>query len=533
MKITIPIAKEFLNQSRAAFAIVDDVYRFLSPLANQSDILDQLESIFLLDDACQELLNVRVAKFVSNSQKARFILDLKDQQVVDYITLLSSIYSHALHDCLTDIQKQQKPEAKILLKLIARTLHYFGQKVKWNLFCYNSPSENTWQKINGAYHFAETLKLAEKSVFIFDKDSDATTAQDLFLRAHMLGVLRHGTLTPLEIEQAYEILQKFSNRINVRTAPNLNTVFVITLGTHEVANYYQDTPINSMQRFWSMQLIEATINQWRAALIAGYPPTDLVIKEFQLATMNKLIDAWKRKRTLPDRAERESVNIPTTCIIGFASIIKKFSQIEASNEEKSVKPPILRPEMLELVEKSPVVNKNIPEVKEVPIAELPSTILGNSSTGVLISIPITEQLNVELNSLVTWFVQNDSTTVVNLGIIRRLRHQKDHIVLAGIEFICENPLLTRIFPIKEVEEEDDLPHPPNQKKKIITFIKALLCQTVVKEQKKYILLTAQATPENKLNWKLMIQNKEFEFKIKDVIKHNSNWCTTNIQILTK
>lgn len=529
MKITLPIAQEFLKQSRAAFAMIDDVYKFLLPLADKRDILDQIESIFLLDDACQELQTVRLTQFLSSS-KARFIFDLDEQQLVNYIELLSKIYSHALHDCVTSLQKQQKPDYKLLLRLIGRTLYYFGLQVKWNLFSFNLPTPKTWQKINGAYHLAETLKLEEKPIFIFPEDKEATTAQDLFLIVHMLGVLRHGTLTPIEIEQANQILKKYSNQIIVRQAPTRNTVFAVTLDSTEVANYYQNGPVTEMQRFWSMQVIESTINPWRAALIAGYPPIGLTIKEFQLTTMNKLIDAWQQKHTLKERAERTLVNVPTICTLGFDSIIRKLIQIETNNTEKPSNI-ALSPEMLAIEEKVPVPNRNIPKLKVIPIVELSSTILGHSSTGVVISLPITHQLDIELGSLIIWYTQQEEKTIVNLGIVRRLRQQNDDSILAGIEYICENPLFTTVYPVKD--ESTETLGPPKRPEDKPKNMQALLCQTQIKNQKKYILLTGQTTEKNDLDWRLTFKDKHFDFKMKDVLKYGANWCALDIQILSK
>lgn len=516
LKITPAIAQNFLKQDRAAFAMIHDVYNFLQPLATQNNILEQIEGIFLLDNACQELLDVRLSLFLNSAHKTRFLLAPEEQQLLKYFSLIASLYSRALENYA--YKTQQKLDSKLLLQLIARTLHYLGKEIKWYLFCFKIPSTHIWQKINQTYHLAETLNLTEKAVFTFKQNKKATTAQDLFLVAHLQGTLRHGLLNALEIEQAYKILYAFSNQIHIHTAPTANTTFMVSLDSNDPASYYQNAPVSPMQRFWSMQTIESIINQWRATLIAGYPLSDLEIKELSLPTMNKLIQAWQQKRVYPARAERKPVNLETSCIIGLNAILKKLAI------DGKIKPDIptttkanieftIGNHQTSYMQKQPIKDK-----KPSVLAEFPCTILNNGRTGVALTLPLNKEI--ELGSLILWYAPD--TSISSIGIIKRLCHQEKRRLLVGVELICNNPLLTKIYPLQQTKGASLNPK---------LGLQGLLCQMQQKKQKKYILLTDQAHYKQDIIWQLTLQNLIFEFKIKNIIQYGSNWYAYEIQIL--
>ena len=518
-------AENFVKENVGSAAFFSEICDIALSLMKKVDdyTADEIEAIMIIDDALQNYLSTRTSIHLLNTStiNPRFGLNQNDQKMIEYLQNIAKIYS----TMLVQTALRAKAPQSLSLKLASRTLLNLNRAIKWILFDFSIPGENIWLCINSTFKLIERLDLLNSPMNAYSH-TIKTTIADQFLLAHMLNAIRSGYFCATEVTWTVSVLEKFSDRINIKSTPCDTFCFSCEINSKQPALPYKPNKqekVNPDQRFWSMDPIIRILNQCRVSILVGNTPAELSQLNITLshhpAFLENLLEAWGKpsqkiepKTFLGDPQE-------ITCTIGLNHINRLYQKNQPLTQ------PIFTLSLLSIEEEEEAIqqdmeeNKNEAEGKAEPLSAQ-IIALGNDSIDISFIPPSIGAFT--LGSLILWERPENQNDYKQKGIGFFNRIQRDgNTIKANIIRLGINPILSEVVPIKN----SDKAHLWSKSTQV------LLCKNTKKEASKYHIISPHH-PNGKNNiWGLKLKNRLFSFQTGQFVYSTAEWCITEISIL--
>lgn len=163
---------------------------------------------------------------------------------------------------------QEADTPKLVSTAIHRAISDTNQTILRAFQLYCQPPEHAWLEINQLYLLSELNKLL--TIKISDRQArflSASTIQDVFVRAHLLGSAKPNNLRQQDLALLYEATELWAEFASLSGADDESALFIINLHRDRPAQYRQHLRDEQKPLFRSLstsKLVQA-LKQWAAA----------------------------------------------------------------------------------------------------------------------------------------------------------------------------------------------------------------------------------------------------------------------------
>jgi hypothetical protein len=194
-----------------------------------------------------------------------------------------------------------------LSRIICRTLRACAMQLKWALSRYGPIEQRLWEELGEVYRLSLSLQIAQVQCTVFPDIS--STPEREFLRAAMLAVSAPDTLSPLQMEIAWRVIDQVAAGFNIGERASAGMFYLLQLsGTRGPGRFATDRKLGSDTRYFGPGSSLSQVAQAIRFIDHHHtlPPGSALGDEFDLAlvhaTLRHLLRYWSP--ALPERRDR-------------------------------------------------------------------------------------------------------------------------------------------------------------------------------------------------------------------------------------
>jgi hypothetical protein len=170
-----------------------------------------------LDDAAQPRVRKLAREYMGAGRLSRVIENRLWTHAHEYNRQAGQAFARCIDEFIKEPKAADPAKAQFPL-LLVRALRSFAQQLKWMHLRYGPVDPAVWGTINGLYAIAESRKLTDTPVVLY-QGSPETTARLEFLRAAMFSAGAPDSLLPKEVELAERLIGDFAARFTLAALP--------------------------------------------------------------------------------------------------------------------------------------------------------------------------------------------------------------------------------------------------------------------------------------------------------------------------
>ncbi len=544
-------AKAYVEELKREFgaSAPDRVAELLASMNSPSLELtpDLLEAVLALNQETQPLHEALCVQYLMNARMPKMLETQLRSQILNYGKQFTDFYQYALP---ANAATPGGAKIRALLPLVlARMMYYLIEYARWQYVRNFHPDEVFWLNVNQLYRFAEQQGLDSTAVFLFGDHGAATTVQDQYLILQMLSLLSSGNLNPRQLNFAYEVLARISNRMALTPRYSDDASFVVTLNHPHPASRARAEAGNEMARYWNTADMVEILHGWAIVMEHGRIPPELkplIEPGVDAGVLNHLTREWAAKPVVFERAERVAVSnrhievahrLPQLHKLirkpdeeqaqgraaegrdsyDDAANIRIYGFVTSRKRDKSSSP--LPPSTLSLHG----------ETAEAPApAEFQKWEVENiSQTGLGVSLDVMGNEWVGLGSLIGY--REGTSDNWSLGIVRRLKRSSRERIYLGVETLSNRPLAASLRPTDSRLIDPTLP--PDQvwlAGHISVFMPCRRGGKIVNA----LVLPLSLYMLGK-QFYMSARGKHFQIALGKVMEKGSDWCLAEIELVQK
>jgi hypothetical protein len=355
--------------------------------------------------------------------------------------------SEAYSACLEEIGKSQKLPQDVHDKIpliCVRMLHAACNQLKLELMRYAEVDQSVWDRLCSCYRFAELMQLTDATVLAYAGQVAQTSPKRELLRALLLYSSSPGTLSQEQIELSYRIIGHLSGACTLsKTAQRACPYRFDLLSSGQptrAGSQSEDSP--SLRYFGAVSALPSL-----AKLIEQTEDAPLVTEKrfgveftpaMKLAALRHLERYWAPEH--PRRSlERREINVYVEVAHGFRAISKLITRYSLTEADGHA-PPLTIPEMDVAVPDAAAPVTEVWNVSDMSATGIRAVLTGNLGAWIRIG----QLCGIKPQKSDNWWI----------GMIRRLRTDKEKRVHVGIVLITRNPASLWLRSLGQVVERE-------------------------------------------------------------------------------
>lgn len=425
-------------------------------VAQRLSLITELEALnkSRLEKLAVQLCNVENMKMELENSIFDACYNYCRQSYIVHLKLIEQVFGAAK----TSVEKNDLPDQKAVILLMARALNAANNMIKWRLFSQTNPPAKVWSQVNTLYKIAGKHNLLNTPVEVFNL-SPASTLAAHFVQCWMLGQLAQASLQKHHVEITTRILSTLCTRAHIS---NIYTpeqyLFFIDLEKDEPAKRMRDAYASDSCRYWELDELEKQLTVALTVSDRGEIPQSLAFSKIDHAkklneTLGLLIEEWKRAGYLRQRRKTPRLASSKTARVnaGMADIC---SQVHQANQIKSG---------LRLSRDSTTLDERLRAHTTLRQSSNLSVNSGSLDTWIItdeshqgIGTRVNKYANIlaRPNKLIGLMI-NDDPSNITIGMIRSVKPTQANQLRVGIEIISYHPVSIQLMQSRQTDRFGD------------------------------------------------------------------------------
>lgn len=425
-------------------------------VAQRLSLITELEALnkSRLEKLAVQLCNVENMKMELENSIFDACYNYCRQSYIVHLKLIEQVFGAAK----TSVEKNDLPDQKAVILLMARALNAANNMIKWRLFSQTNPPAKVWSQVNTLYKIAGKHNLLNTPVEVFNL-SPASTLAAHFVQCWMLGQLAQASLQKHHVEITTRILSTLCTRAHIS---NIYTpeqyLFFIDLEKDEPAKRMRDAYASDSCRYWELDELEKQLTVALTVSDRGEIPQSLAFSKIDHAkklneTLGLLIEEWKRAGYLRQRRKTPRLASSKTARVnaGMADIC---SQVHQANQIKSG---------LRLSRDGTTLDERLRAHTTLRQSSNLSVNSGSLDTWIItdeshqgIGTRVNKYANIlaRPNKLIGLMI-NDDPSNITIGMIRSVKPTQANQLRVGIEIISYHPVSIQLMQSRQTDRFGD------------------------------------------------------------------------------
>jgi hypothetical protein len=401
------------------------------------------EIVLLLDEAGRPFHTEVLHRYLDEPALRNLHVQNHWQAAHVFTIALSEAYSACLEEIGKSHKLHQDVQDRIPL-LCVRMLHAACNQLKLELMRYTEVDQSVWERMWSCYRYAELKQSTDVGVLAYAGQVAQTSPKRELLRALLLYSSSPGTLSAEQIELSYRIIG------------HLSGACTLSKSTHRACPYRFDLQVNSQPTRAGYASEDSPNIRYFGAVSALPSLTKLIEQtgngplvtekrfgveftpEMKLAVLRHLERYWAPEQ--PRRSlERRDINVYVEVAHGFRTISKLITRYSLT-EVDGHSPPLAIPEMDVAAQDTAAPVTEVWNVSDMSATGIRAVLTGNLGAWIRIG----QLCGIKPQKGDNWWI----------GMIRRLRTDKEKRVHVGIVLITRNPASLWLRSLGQVVERE-------------------------------------------------------------------------------
>ncbi len=220
-------AKTFIAElPKDTYKAIEEITYWLDSITRTEEFKADYRFVLIdmLDLAAKNHQRKLSQDYLATEHKQKFLETRLWKVVFEFWKALGDAYLR----CIEQYQAGSTAIKKDLPAIVARSMRALSLQLKWQLLRYGPIDDRIWSEIGRLYQFAETRYFATDKIAIYPGAHGASSVQEEFLKAAMLGVSSTDGLAPARQEIAERMVAHFGG------------LFMLEDRSTEGCNYFLD-----------------------------------------------------------------------------------------------------------------------------------------------------------------------------------------------------------------------------------------------------------------------------------------------------
>lgn len=411
-----------------------------------------------------------------------------------------------------DLQKYL-PRAEVL------QLQLLGEKARWCYLRQQQPDAAFWHEVHGIYSRAEQRGTHGQEVALVFEGS--STVEDQYLILAMLALLANGSLSPLQLDAAWHVLQELSNRMTLSRSAGYGKSFAVELD--------RDRPpvragmiSSSSARYWSTEELVQQLGEWLGQLESGQGISGgRLWRGLDAGLIRLMMRCWAPQDVRHERAARSIVDGEVMLVHRLSTIHRVVREHDEQSSRGEADDPrggfdqAVDLRVYGFVTQRPVER----EASALPVDSSPPVwVKGRvdnvSETGLGVFVAGDGLDWLAIGRLVAY--RENEADSWRLGIVRRMRRDEDERFFLGVECIAKQPLAAVLRSANQRIVDQGIPEEQVWRNGLI----GLFAPTEGREHR-LLMPSAWSVPDRMFH--MEVRGKTFQITLGRAVETGSDW----------
>ncbi|GGY07235.1 hypothetical protein [Paludibacterium paludis] len=264
----------------------------------------QLDALFVLYQGSWALHQQLMGNVLLNTRMPEALENDLREKSLEWSSAFLSVLIPLTHLPASSEERQWLAPSLPLVSVLTLTL--LAEQARWRYMRHLEPDSAFWRTLHKTYAHSEAAGFAGQDVVLNDGEPP-TTVEDLYLGILMLSLLPYGSLTTLQLDAAWQVLQELSTRMSLIRRRDAWSSFEVRLGGDRPAMRPSDDGASAMSRYWTTEVLSEELQEWLALLESGRPLPDSIMRRprgLDAGVLRILLRSWAPQVVRIDRAAR-------------------------------------------------------------------------------------------------------------------------------------------------------------------------------------------------------------------------------------